>query len=126
MSSSARAGALATLDTLLAVPEHRRFHEVIAGELTKKAAATGEHGATQAALAGTLFGPFSRKPAGEHRAAGGSKPKSKSNSGRVTFTALMSSGGVARWGDATIPKISRCAAHSTMRSRPSKTSGAHS
>jgi Uma2 family endonuclease len=69
MSSSARARALATLDTLLAVPEGRRFHEVIAGELTHKAVPTGEHGATQAALTGTLFGPFALKPGG--RAPGG-------------------------------------------------------
>lgn len=68
-SSSAPKRDLATAEMLLAIPEARRFHEVIAGELIQKAAPTGEHGATQAALTGTLFGPFSRKPGG--RAPGG-------------------------------------------------------
>jgi Uma2 family endonuclease len=51
---------------LLAISEAERFHEVIGGELVQKATPTGEHGATQAALAGILFGPFSRRPGGRH------------------------------------------------------------
>jgi len=49
---------------LLAIPEGRRFHEIIGGELVEKAAPSGEHGTTQAAVAGSLFGPFSRPPGG--------------------------------------------------------------
>jgi Uma2 family endonuclease len=64
MSRPARARPSATVADLLALPEASRFHEVIAGELVQKAAPTGEHGATQAALTGTLFGPFSRPPGG--------------------------------------------------------------
>src|SRR6266404_6311871 len=64
MSGSARALHLATAADLLALPEGTRFHEIVAGELVQKAAPSGEHGAAQAALAGTLFGPFSRKPGG--------------------------------------------------------------
>lgn len=64
MSRSARATPLLTVTDLLALPEGTRFHEVIAGELVQKAAPTGEHGATQAAVTGSLFGPFSRPPGG--------------------------------------------------------------
>lgn len=35
-----------------------------AGDLVQKAAPSGEHGAAQAALTGSLFGPFSRPPGG--------------------------------------------------------------
>jgi Uma2 family endonuclease len=64
MSTSGRARRLATVADLLALPEASRYHEVIAGELVQKAAPSGEHGAAQAALAGCLFGPFSRRPGG--------------------------------------------------------------
>jgi Uma2 family endonuclease len=64
MKQSAQARRLATAADLLALPETSRFHEVIAGDLVQKAAPSGEHGAAQAALAGSLFGPFSRRPGG--------------------------------------------------------------
>jgi Uma2 family endonuclease len=64
MSKPARSSPLASAADLLAIPDARRFHEVIAGDVVQKAAPTGEHGATQAALAGSLFGPFSRRPGG--------------------------------------------------------------
>jgi Uma2 family endonuclease len=64
MSRSAHAHPLATVADLLALPDATRFHEVIAGELVHKAAPTGEHGAAQAAVTGSLFGPFSRPPGG--------------------------------------------------------------
>ena len=64
MSTSARARRLATVADLMALPEASRFHEVIAGDLVQKAAPSGEHGAAQAALAGCLFGPFSRPTGG--------------------------------------------------------------
>ena len=64
MSRSAHAHPLATVTDLLALPEATRFHQVIAGELVQKAAPTGEHGATQAAVTGSLFGHFSRPPGG--------------------------------------------------------------
>jgi Uma2 family endonuclease len=49
---------------LLAIPENQRFHEIIDGELVRKAAPTGEHGGVQAALTGSLFDPFNRSPGG--------------------------------------------------------------
>lgn len=64
MSRAAKTHPLATVAELLALPETTRFHEVIAGELVQKAVPTGEHGATQAAVTGSLFGPFSRPPGG--------------------------------------------------------------
>jgi Uma2 family endonuclease len=48
-----------------AIPEHERFHELIAGELIRKAAPSGEHGHAQAGLVAALRPPF-------HREAGGS------------------------------------------------------
>jgi Uma2 family endonuclease len=64
MSKPSRAPRLATAADLLALPEGSRFHEVIGGEVTRRAAPSGEHGAAQAALVGSLFGPFSRRPGG--------------------------------------------------------------
>jgi hypothetical protein len=42
MTESAHRGA--TLDDFWAIPEAERFHESIAGEITSKAAPSGEHG----------------------------------------------------------------------------------
>lgn len=64
MSRAAHARPSATAADLLAIPEARRFHEIVGGELVEKAAPSGEHGVTQAAVAGSLFGPFSRPPGG--------------------------------------------------------------
>lgn len=64
MPSAASTRRLATAADLAALAEDRRFHEVIGGELVRKATPTGEHGGAQAALAGSLFGPFNRRPGG--------------------------------------------------------------
>lgn len=64
MSTQARALRRATVEDLLALPERSRFHEIVNGELVQKATPSGEHGGAQAALAGSLFGPFSRRPGG--------------------------------------------------------------
>ncbi len=64
MSSASRPLPSATAADLAALPEPQRFHEVIGGEIVRKAVPTAEHGATQAALAGTLFDPFNRRPGG--------------------------------------------------------------
>lgn len=53
-----------TLEDLWAIPEHLRFHELIGGELTEKAAPSGEHGDAQAGLVGILRSPFHRNPGG--------------------------------------------------------------
>ena len=59
MSQSARRKA--GLDDFWAIPEARRFHELIAGELIEKAAPSGEHGHAQAGIVGALWHPFQRK-----------------------------------------------------------------
>jgi Uma2 family endonuclease len=57
-------GTPATLEDLLAIPEERRRHEIIDGQLVEKGAATAEHGAAQAELVSALVGRFGRRPGG--------------------------------------------------------------
>src|SRR5260221_8660803 len=59
-SQHARHGA--TLDDFWAIPEGERFHELVGGELTQKAAPSGEHGNAQAGVVGALYPPFQRTP----------------------------------------------------------------
>jgi Uma2 family endonuclease len=54
----------ATVADLLAIPEQDRFHEVIGGELVRKAMPSPQHGSSQANLAGRLVGPYGRPPGG--------------------------------------------------------------
>lgn len=54
----------ATPEDFWAIPEDRRFHELIDGELTEKAAPSGEHGNAQAILGGTIALPFNRRSGG--------------------------------------------------------------
>lgn len=60
MSQSARASA--SLDDFFAIPEEERYHELVAGELVRKAAPTGEHGDAQAGVVGAVRPAFQRKP----------------------------------------------------------------
>jgi Uma2 family endonuclease len=53
----------ATIADLLAIPEERRRHEIIDGELVEKEAASGRHGGAQGRLFRRL-GPYDRKPGG--------------------------------------------------------------
>lgn len=64
MVSPAPAPSPATVDDLLAIPANERFHEVVDGQLVRKAAPTFEHGDAQSALALCLKGPFQRRPGG--------------------------------------------------------------
>lgn len=63
-TSASRTPTRATVADLLAIPEDQRYHEIIGGELVRKATPSGEHGGTQAALTGVLFDPFNRRPGG--------------------------------------------------------------
>lgn len=58
MDSSPRRKA--TLEDFWAIPEDRRFHELIGDELIEKAAPSGEHGDAQAGIIGVVRGPFHR------------------------------------------------------------------
>ena len=62
MSQSARRPA--TLDDFWAIPEGQRFHELIGGNLTQKAAPSGAHGGAQAGVVATLGPPFQRRSGG--------------------------------------------------------------
>jgi Uma2 family endonuclease len=53
-----------TVADLLAIPEPERFHEIIGGELVRKAVPSARHGSSQANLAGRLAGPYGRRPGG--------------------------------------------------------------
>jgi Uma2 family endonuclease len=54
----------ATADDLLAIPEAERFHEIVGGELVRKAMPSGPHGRTQRVLGGRIGEPYDRKPGG--------------------------------------------------------------
>jgi len=61
---SAPARKLATVADFLAIPEERRFHELIDGELLEKAMPSPKHGGAQASLAAVLFPKYNRRPGG--------------------------------------------------------------
>ncbi len=58
------AGRAATATDLLAIPEHERFHEVVDGELVRKAMPSGPHGRTQSRVVTRIGGPYDRRPGG--------------------------------------------------------------
>lgn len=59
VSSTARNEA--TLDEFLAIPEERRFHELLVAEIVEKATPSGEHGDAQAGVVGAIRPPYQRK-----------------------------------------------------------------
>jgi Uma2 family endonuclease len=61
MSSSAPDHRPATVTDLLAIPEAERFHEIIDGELVKKAMPSGPHERAQFRIAGEIGGPYDRR-----------------------------------------------------------------
>jgi Uma2 family endonuclease len=48
----------------MALPEAERFHEILDGELVRKATPSYEHGDAQSGVAGALKGPFHRRLGG--------------------------------------------------------------
>ncbi|MCC6559223.1 MAG: Uma2 family endonuclease [Polyangiaceae bacterium] len=54
------------MDDLLAIPENERFHEIIGGELVRKAMPSARHGGAQAGLTARLGGPYNRRPGGRY------------------------------------------------------------
>jgi len=61
MSASAPGSHHATLADLLAIPEAERFHEILDGELIKRAMPSGLHGRAQFRLATEIGGPYDRR-----------------------------------------------------------------
>jgi len=66
MAGESDAHPIATVDDLLRIPEGERFHELIGGEIVRKATPTGEHGDAQSAIVARLKGPYQRRPGGRH------------------------------------------------------------
>lgn len=53
----------ATVEDFLAIPEEERFHELIDGQLVRKADPSGEHGGAEIGI-GVAIGPFFQRPPG--------------------------------------------------------------
>ncbi|MEZ4295010.1 MAG: Uma2 family endonuclease [Polyangiaceae bacterium] len=64
MPAAARRTGAASRDELLAIPEERRFHEVLGGELLRKALPSGAHGRAQRKLGGKVGDAYDRPPGG--------------------------------------------------------------
>jgi Uma2 family endonuclease len=62
MPSAARKPRPDTLDDLLAIPEPERFHEIVDGELVRKAMPSFRHGRAQARLSSRVGGVYDRRP----------------------------------------------------------------
>jgi Uma2 family endonuclease len=58
--SVARKKEPATVADLLAIPESERFHEIIGGELVRKAMPSARHGGAQAGVTARIGGPYGR------------------------------------------------------------------
>ena len=64
MSSGARRFHRATVDDLLAIPDAERFHEIIDGELVRKAMPSLRHGTVQAELSAEVAGAYGLRARG--------------------------------------------------------------
>lgn len=60
MTSAAKRAA--TLEEFLAIPGSDRFHELVDGEIVRKADPSGEHGSSQSGVIGWIQWPFQRPP----------------------------------------------------------------
>jgi len=65
MSAAATPPPPATAADLMAIPEEQRFHEIIGGELVRKAMPSGPHGRAQRALGGRVGDAYDRAPGGK-------------------------------------------------------------
>ncbi len=54
----------ATAADLLKIPEEERFHEIIGGELVRKAMPSGPHGLGQSQIVSQIGGSYNRRPGG--------------------------------------------------------------
>lgn len=59
----------ASLDDFLAIPEERRFHELLGDAIVEKATPSGEHGDAQAGVVSAIRPPYQRRSGG-----GGGRP----------------------------------------------------
>ncbi|MDQ3032561.1 MAG: Uma2 family endonuclease [Myxococcota bacterium] len=61
---SAPAHRARTLEDFLAIPEDRRFHELLSGEIVEKATPSGEHGGAQSSVVGAILPSYQRRVGG--------------------------------------------------------------
>ena len=54
----------ATIEEFLAIPEDRRFHELLGGQIVEKASPSGEHGCAQSSVVGAILPPYQRRVGG--------------------------------------------------------------
>lgn len=64
MASAARELTIATVAELLAIPEAERFHEIIDGELVRKAMPSIRHGMAQMGIGDAITGPYGPRARG--------------------------------------------------------------
>lgn len=64
MSSAAPGRASSPVEALLAIPEEERFHEIIDGQLVRKAMPSPRHGTAQAELAAEIAGAYGLRSRG--------------------------------------------------------------
>jgi Uma2 family endonuclease len=50
-----------TLEEFLAIPEERRFHELLSAEIVEKATPSGEHGGAQSSVVGAILPAYQRR-----------------------------------------------------------------
>lgn len=65
MSAALKLKPRLTAADLMAIPEHERFHEIIGGELVRKAMPGWPHGRAQRTLGGSVGDAYDRKPGGK-------------------------------------------------------------
>lgn len=61
---SAPARRPATLEDLLAIPDERRFHELLGGTIVEKASPSGEHGSAQSSVVMAIGPSYQRRKGG--------------------------------------------------------------
>lgn len=64
MSAAVKLRPSAVAADLQAIPEETRFHEIISGEIVRKAMPSGPHGLAQRAVGGRIGDSYSRRPGG--------------------------------------------------------------
>jgi Uma2 family endonuclease len=64
VSAADKPRSLAVAADLHAIPEHERFHEIIDGELVRKAMPSAPHGLAQRVVGGRVGDSYSRRPGG--------------------------------------------------------------
>lgn len=63
-AAALRNGRLAAAEDLFAIPDDERFHEIIGGELVRKAVPSAPHGRAQLRLGGRVSRAYDRRPGG--------------------------------------------------------------